>query len=206
MFGHLLFDSGAIFIWNPRGIRSGFFGQNPRPSPPVTTGGVVGGPCFGMLHRSQGGYNCVTLKGQAQARAGKAVACLSSPGRLIRGVVHRHQTAVLGYIKEVVVSWWAALGPSPNHQPPAQTSLWSVSHSLYTGRPHTRAATRPLAPPRHLSNTWQPQDKSKYWPSFFLRPTSNFPIDFFHAALQYLFSVLSSNQKPNKSVTDRRTH
>jgi len=42
-------------------------------------------------------------------------------------------------------------GPSPNHQPPAQTSLWSVSQSLYTGRPHTRAATRPIAPPRHLS-------------------------------------------------------
>ena len=51
-------------------------------------------------------------------------------------------------------SWVVALdtsGPSPNHQPPAQTPLRSVSHSLYTGRPHTRAATRPLAPPRHLS-------------------------------------------------------
>ena len=42
-------------------------------------------------------------------------------------------------------------GPSPDHQPPAQTSLWSVSQSLYTGRPHTRAATRPPAPSRHLS-------------------------------------------------------
>ena len=42
------------------------------------------------------------------------------------------------------------LGLSPNQQPPAQT-LWSVSQSLYTGRPHTSAATRPLAPPRHLS-------------------------------------------------------
>ena len=44
-------------------------------------------------------------------------------------------------------------GPSPNHQPPAQTSLRSVSHSPYTGRPNTRAATRPPAPPRHLSTS-----------------------------------------------------
>ena len=28
--------------------------------------------------------------------------------------------------------------------------MGSVSHSLYTGRPHTRAATRPLAPPSSL--------------------------------------------------------
>ena len=41
-------------------------------------------------------------------------------------------------------------GHSPNHQPPAQTSLCSVSQLFYSGRPHTRAVTRPLAPPRHL--------------------------------------------------------
>ena len=92
-----------------------------------------------------------SMTGQALARAGKAGACLSSPGGLIRGVVHRHQTAVLGYIKEVVVCEVAALGPSPNHQPSIQTRVGSVSHSLYTGRPHTRAATRPLAPPSSLT-------------------------------------------------------
>ena len=85
---------------------------------------------------------------------GKAGACLSSPGRLIRGRSPRTAPAVVfGYIKEVV--WWVvALGSSgrtPNHQPSAQAPLWSVSHSPYTGRPHTRAATRPPAPPRHLS-------------------------------------------------------
>ena len=55
-------------------------------------------------------------------------------------------------------------GPSPNHQPPAQTSLWPVSHSLYTGRPYFRAATRPLAPPHHpscpLGTTSVPWDRA----------------------------------------------
>ena len=53
---------------------------------------------------------------------------------------------------------------SPNHQPPAKTSFWFVPQSLYTGRPHTRAATRPPAPPRHLSRplgtTSVPWDKT----------------------------------------------
>ena len=52
---------------------------------------------------------------------------LSSPGGLIRGVVH---TAPAVDIKEVVCEW-AALGPSPNHQPSIQTRVGSVSHSPY---------------------------------------------------------------------------
>ena len=31
---------------------------------------------------------------------------------------------------------------------------WWFSHSLYTGRPHTRAATRPLAPPSSLKTPY----------------------------------------------------
>ena len=70
----------------------------------------------------------------------------------IPGEVHRtNGGAGLFDKKGVVRGVGSGPGPSPNHQPPAQTSLWSVSHSLYTGRSQTRAATRPLAPPRHLS-------------------------------------------------------
>jgi len=46
---------------------------------------------------------------------------------------------------------WPGLLPEP---PAAGTDLTLVclSVTLYTGRLHTRAVTRPLAPPRHLSS------------------------------------------------------
>ena len=74
---------------------------------------------------------------------------MSRPGEL-SGVVHRTKgvrvidtEGVLGF-----GDGWS--GPLP--EPPAAGTdpLLSVSQSIYTGRQHTRAATRPLAPPRRL--------------------------------------------------------
>ena len=81
--------------------------------------------------RPQGRRHVVaSMKGQAQARAGKAGACLSSPGRLIRGSSpHTAPAVVFGYMKEVVCGWWRCVvrgGPrttSRRHRPHSGLSL-----------------------------------------------------------------------------------
>ena len=108
--------------------------------------------CAGVAAlRRQGRCHVVaSMKGQAPARAGKAGAVPVLTRKAYPGC-SSHRTG--GGYKEVVVSWWAlgSSGRTPNHQPSIQTRVGSVSHSLYTGRPHTHAATRPLAPPSSLT-------------------------------------------------------
>ena len=84
--------------------------------------------------------------------SGKALACLCLTRMSYPGQMMSYADRLILVDMLLRCCWLVALGPSPNHQPPAQTSLWSVPHSLYTGRPHTRAATRSPAPPRHLSD------------------------------------------------------
>ena len=105
------------------------------------------------------------MKGQALARAGKAGACLSSPGGPIRGAVHRHQTAVLGYIKEVVCEWWRCVvrgGPRTTSRP--YRPEWGLYLTHSTPGDHTL-----MRPPGHwlrphlsrpLGTTSVPWDKT----------------------------------------------
>ena len=94
--------------------------------------------------------------------------CLSSPGRLIRGVVHRHQTVVLGYIKEVVC---VVVGVGPLPEPPAVDTDQSgvcISLTLHRatthscGHPATGSALISHAPSeRRQSHGTRPSDRTK---------------------------------------------
>ena len=134
---------------------------DPSPGPPAPPRERLTTPTFyfadpppGHAPRTSGDFLAL-LNGEALAcfasMNSEALACLcltrvSYPGQMVS---YADRLMLVDKVVRLVVALDTS-GPSPHYQPPAQTPLWSVSHSLYTGRPHPRASTRPLAPPRHL--------------------------------------------------------